>query len=263
MPVRSSRTALLCKSAKEGRDDKNTLQWKEVKSSMKKTILKVAFAVVLISLCAFPFAYSGFFPPQKTRIFFTFAPSIYAEYDGPNNDYIAVEAGVGLGSTYGPFAFLLVEQGKQDASGVWHCVDHWYTDNVLAGQKYALLYVRLNTDATDVFSYDVTMALIVVTSSSPDQFSISVSAWTRTGKISITAEFNADTTVDIAPKLNGGLGNTPPNPAAQFIGVTARRAGGLLPPTITGVPFGDTTFSRDNSVFRYIRTELYDPSLLW
>ena len=70
-------------------------------------------------------------------------------------------------------------------------------------------------------SYDVTLASIVVTSSSADQLSVSVLAWTRTGKVSITAQYMADTNAEIKSQLQGGLKHD--NPGAQYTGVTARR----------------------------------------
>ena len=227
----------------------------EVKSSMKKTILKTVFAAVLISLCVIPFAYSAHYPPPpKTKIFFSEAPSAVALY-GLSDDNIVALATVVISSTYGPFTLLLVEQGKVDANGVFHYVDHLYTDNVFAAQKYELLLIR--TDTTDVCdSYDVTWASIVVTSSSADQLSVSASAWTRTGKISITAQFTADTTAAINPTLHGGLKNN--NPEAQYNGVSARRD--LSTASITGVDLGGRTFNVGN--FRYIQTLLFDPSLL-
>ena len=142
-------------------------------------------------------------------------------------------------------------------NGVWHYVEHWYTTNLFAAQKYQHIEVRLSTDQSDVFdSYDVTLASIVVTSSSADQLSVSVLAWTRTGKVSITAQYMADTNAVIESGLHGGLRE----PEIQEPSILALPRDGLSTAVVTGVPLGSRTFNCGQ--FRYIHTELYDPSLL-
>jgi hypothetical protein len=224
---------------------------------MNKTMLKTVIAVVLFSLCVIPVAYSALYAPPKTRIFFLDVPSAGAQY-GPDDDCIVFVAKVIISSTYGPFTLFIVDQEKMN-SGVYYYVDHWYTDSVFAANTYALLTIRTFTDATDVWSIDVMPASIVVTSSSPDQLSMRVSAGPRAGgiAISITAQFLADTTATITPRLLGGLNNN--NPAALYNGVDARRYG-LSIATVTGVPLAGRTYA--GGIFRYIHTELYDPSLL-
>jgi hypothetical protein len=221
---------------------------------MKKTMLKAVLAVVLISLCVIPFAYSAMspaVPPSRSKIFFTWAPGGAADFsappDRPDLDGMFVWAANMISSTYGPFTLVFVEY----YSGV-HNVDHWYTTDLAAGRAYAALTVNVFSMFGLVYdSWDVTKAKITMTSSSADQLSVTVSV---KGKLLFTVQYAADTSVDITSALVGGTCYTSP----FLCGTKAFRP--LANAEVTGIPVGD--FQSPDSEFRYMQTELYDPSYL-
>ena len=220
---------------------------------MKKTMLKTVLAVVLISLCVIPFAYSAMATPPKPKIFFTWAPGGAAFYaappDRPDLDGMFVWAANMISSSYGPFTIAFVEY-YHIVGKVWRYEDHWYTTDLAAGRTYAALTVKVFTDAYDVYdSWDVTKAKITMTSSSEDQLSVSVSA----GTVSFTASYLADTKRDITVELVGGMCLTSP---IFLCGTKALRP--LANAAVTGIPVGNF----HEGQFRYTQTELYDPSLL-
>jgi hypothetical protein len=241
-------------SAEEGRDDKNTTQWKEVKSSMKKTILKTMLAVVLISLFVIPFAYSAGPNPPKDKIFFTWAPGAHVVYYGlPNTGIDAVFVWVAcmIDSTYGPFTLVLVEYWRGYYTGVTHYEDHWYTTNLEAGRTYADLTVKVYTDPYDVYdSWDVTEATI--TTNQPTDLADYLSVTVIAGAQSFTVQYWADTSQPIKgelvkgavqPKLFRGTKHWRPNADA----------------VVTGIDVGSVAAL---AKYVYWQTELYDQSLL-
>jgi hypothetical protein len=228
---------------------------------MRKTMLKTVLAVVLISLCVIPFAYSAMSPavrPSRPKIFFTWAPGGAADFsappDRPDVDGMFVWAANMIGSTYGPFTLAFVEYYTTDSSGVTHNEDHWYTTDLAAGRAYAALTVKVYTMMGEGYivydSWDVTKAKITMTSSSEDQLSVTVSV---KGKPLFTVQYAADTNVDIKSDLVGGICLTSP---IFLCGTKAFRP--LANAEVTGIPVGNF----QEGQFRYTQTELYDPSLM-
>jgi hypothetical protein len=224
----------------------------EVKSLMRKTILKTVIAVVLICLCVIPFAYSAAPPWPRPKIFFTWAPGGRAFFVAPPGKFsdVMVWTAYMISSTYGPFTLVLLGYMYETATGVWHYVYYWYTTNLEGGKAYAALTVRSYTDATDVFdSYVVTPAMIVTNqpSSNPNYLSVKVTTIGR----SFSVEYWADTTSTFQADLVTGAVST-----TLFVGSKADYA--LLKTVVTGIPLG----SFEGGGFMYEQNEVYDPSLL-
>jgi len=223
---------------------------------MKKMILKTVLAVVLISLCVVPFAYSAVPDRPRPKIFFTWAPGGKAFFVAPPGKFsdVLVWTAYMISSTYGPFTLVYLSYMYETATGIWHYVDHWYTTNLEAGKAYAVLTVNSYKDATDVWdSYDVTPAMIVTNqpSSTPYYLSVKVIA---NGKF-FSVEYWADTTSTLQSDLvTGAVSPT------LFVGTKADYA--LKNTVVTGqlpiMPIG--TF--DGGGWICVQTEIYDPSLL-
>ena len=222
---------------------------------MKKTMLKAVLAVVLISLCVIPFAYSAGPNPPKDKIFFTWAPGAHVAYFGPSGtdiDAVIVWVACMIDSTYGPFKLVFVEywRGYYSIPQVIHYEDHWYTTNLAAGEAYAALTVKAYTDPYDVYDpYDVTPATITTSQSTADDLSVTV---TIDGGQSFTVHYWADTSQPIRaqlvkgavqPKLFHGTKHWRPNAEA----------------VVTGIDVGDLA---DLAKYVYWQTELYDQSIL-
>lgn len=213
---------------------------------MKKTKLKILLPI-LICLCVMPFAYSARPPsPLEPKIFFTWAPGASATFTDSPTEGVLIHVMHVIGSTYGAFTFVGVEDYYYDA-GLWHLVDHWYTTNLAGGKTFAALLLKTDPDPTDVYDYyDVTYATIDMSSSSPDDLSVSV--FTR-GK-RFTVQYFADTSVPITSGLTS-VGCSP-----LLCGTKASRP--LDHVVVTGIPVG--AFSGGN--FKYLQTMLFDQSLL-
>jgi hypothetical protein len=225
---------------------------------MKKTILKTMLAVVLISLCVIPFVYSAMATPPKPKIFFTWAPGGDAEFGAPPGkavDGMMLWAAYMIGSTYGAFTIAVVDYYHQDKNtGVWHYEDHWYTTNLEAGKTYAALTVKVYSMFGGYVydSYDVTQATIITNqpTNQADYLSVSVIA---KGKSLFSVKYWADTKQPFTSELVGGA-----CPIAQACGTRVLRP--LANVVVTGIAVG--SFQPDISSFRYLQTEVYDPSLL-
>jgi hypothetical protein len=222
---------------------------------MKKTILKTVLAVVLISLCVIPFAYSAVPATPRPKIFFTWAPGGKAWYQPVSGKFswVMVWTAYMISSTYGPFTLVYLDY-EYTIGTVTHYVDYWYTTNLEGGKAYAALTVRSYTDATDVYdSYVVTPAMIVTNqpSSNPNYLSVKVTA---NGKF-FSVEYWADTISTFQADLVTGAVST-----TLFVGSKADYA--LLKTVVTGqlpiMPIGNF----EGGGFMYEQNEIYDRSLL-
>jgi len=230
---------------------------------MKKTILKTALPIGVICLCLMPLMHSAVATTPSAKLFFTWAPGGSALFVHPPG-YLNVNvwAAYMIDSSYGPFTLVYLDYMYNVGTGssvVHHYVDQWYTTNYAAGEAYAALTMAIYTDAKDVYdSYVVTTATITTNqpSSNPDYLSVNVVA----GTTSFTLEYWADTSHPIESiRVTGAVSSS------LFLGTRDFRP--LANVVVTGISLG-TWYSvlpsgPDYGIcFRYLQTEIYDPSLL-
>lgn len=237
---------------------------------MKRTLLRIVIAAVLICLSALPLTYSAFYVPSVAmmvpKIYFLNAPGAVVAFGGPvgsKYDEVDVWAGVMTDSTYGKFkmAAVMYSYGEGGACGdagvtVCHHEDYWFTTNLAAGKHYVTLTKKVYGPPADVWDKaTVTSATITTSQTSGDQLSVTVKTGT---KLVFTVQYLADTSQDIVTRLEIGTTASPD----QFLSTEARRhlleAGTVFTPRPGTFAVGPYW----GGWFKYMDTELYDPALL-
>ena len=233
---------------------------------MKKTILKIVLPVVLISLCLMPLMYSAVATTPTGKIYFTWAPGGSAWFVHPGGIFgrVIVWAANMISSSYGPFMLVYLDYAYAVGTGsnaVHNFVDHWYTTDLDAADKYAALTVAVYSDAKDVYSWDVTLAAITMTQPNPNDFQFTVSYTDSNGNpVTFSVEYSADTSHPIESQPVAGV-------VSQNLFLGTRDFRPLASVTVTGQLSVGTWYKLpsgpDYSLsFRYVQTELYDPCLL-
>jgi len=223
----------------------------------RKLVLKMTVGTVLICSFILALMYPVISARYMGKIHFLLSPKPYAVFSNPsgkedNNivlDIMFVQVVVVKDSTYGSFTEAIVGYETYYSDRDLNHEYHYYTDNLRAGEIFAILGERAEPVGTGM--YDVSIARIDVTMS---EHQLNATVIVR-GKTLFTAGFWADTSTPIQSRVR--TASEPLSPE-HFLQVEAYRP--TLRALINGLEIGD--FLGQYSRFSYIATSLFDSSLL-